>query len=122
LWWTTALSAGYTQPSYSTSANVVAGFYAITAVEPAPAVLATYKAGEVYGRLYYDAVSNADYPPSSLMPGTPYAGQAEGYGGLGTEVDWVKLSDGYHKYGGGGAYEASSSPVMAAISSQPLPT
>jgi len=115
--------AGYTQPGYSTDANTVAGNYAITTVEPATAVLPTYKAGEVYGQLYHDAVRNADYPPSSLMPGTPYAGKAEGYGGLGTEVDWAKWSDGYHKYGGGGAYEASSSPAVAAIpSQQPLPT
>jgi hypothetical protein len=115
--------AGYTQAGYSTGANAAAGSYAITAVEPATAVLPTYKAGEVYGQSYHDAVKNMDYQPSSLMPGTPYAGKAEGYGGLGTEVDWVKWSDGYHKYGGGGAYEASSSPAVAAIpSQQPLPT
>jgi len=116
--------AGYTQPGYSTDANTVAGNYAITAVEPATAVLPTYKAGEVYpssGQSYHDAVRNADYQPSSLMPGTPYAGKAEGYGGLGTEVDWVKWTDGYHKYGGGGAYEASSSSAVAAIPIQRLP-
>jgi hypothetical protein len=119
--------AGYTQPGYSTDANnptdpnKLAGNYAITAAEPATAVLPTYKAGEVYGQLYHDAVSNADYQPASLMPGTPYADKAEGYGGLGTEVDWVQWQDGYHKYGGGGAYEASSSPAVAAIPNGRLP-
>jgi hypothetical protein len=114
--------AEYAQAGYWTGANAAAGSYAITAVEPATAVLPTYKAGEVYGQLYHDAVRNADYQPSSLMPGTPYAGKAEGYGGLGTEVDWVQWQDGYHKYGGGGAYEASSSPAIAAIPNGRLPT
>jgi hypothetical protein len=113
--------AGYTQPGYPTGPNMAAGNYTITAVEPATAVLPTYKAGEVYGQLYHDAVRNADYSASSAVPGTPYYGRAEGYGGLGTEVDWVKWEDGYHKYGDGGAYEASRSPAVTAIPVQPLP-
>jgi hypothetical protein len=114
--------AGYTQPGYSTSANTVAGNYSITAVEPATAVLPTYKAGEVYGQFYHDAVKNADYQPASLIPGTPYTGKAEGYGGLGTEVDWVKWPDGYHKYGGGGAYDPDVTPAVASIPILPIAT
>jgi hypothetical protein len=110
--------AGYTQPGYTPTT----GSYTITATEPASAVLPTYKAGEVYGTLYYDAIKNTNYQAQSLIPGTPYAGKAEGYGGLGTEVDWIKSADGYHKYGGGGNYEASTTPAVASIPVLSLPS
>jgi len=116
---------GYTQPGYSTSAtpgystSATAGNYVITAVQPATAY-PTYKAGEVYGQLYHDAVRNANYQPASSEAGTPYYNKAEGYGGLGTEVDWVKWQDGYHKYGSGGAYEASKSTAVTTIPVYPV--
>jgi hypothetical protein len=92
------------------------GTYTIYAQDPtAPA--ATAKAGYDYVELYHSATTGTNYAPSDIVPSSPYYQKPTGYGGLGTEKDYVQLSDGYHQFGPAG--QASTNPPLAAI---PLPT
>lgn len=92
------------------------GTYTIYAQDPtAPA--ATAKAGYNYAELYYDAANKTNYAPSDIMPSSPYYDKPAGYGGLGTEKDYIQTSGGYQMFNS--TTEAPASPVVATL---PLPT
>ncbi len=91
------------------------GTYSIYAKETAPPA-ADAKAGYNYVQLYHD-YAGTNYPPSDLMPNSPYYNKPAGYGGLGTEKDYVQKPGGYYAFND--ASSASQSPVLNAI---PLPT
>jgi hypothetical protein len=77
----------------------------------------TAQAGYNYTQLYHDVITNKDYPPSDIIPSSAYYQKPVGYGGLGTEKDYIQLSNGYHRFSD--SISASASPPLSAI---PLPT
>lgn len=82
------------------------GAYAIYAKETAPPA-ATVKAGYDYALLYHDVTTNTNYPPSDIVPGTPYSNQSTGYGGVGSLKDYVQKTGGYYQFGGNNSAEQS---------------
>ena len=88
------------------------GSYTITGVDPTPPS-ASELAGYIYTSSYYDKSTNQAYGNYNPPPGSGYYGKPNGYYGLGSEINYAQYSNGYHKYGAGGQYEASSTPVMS---------
>jgi hypothetical protein len=76
------------------------------------------KAGYVSDLLYYDSFTNKNYPPSDIIPNTTYYQKPVGYGGLGTDTDYIQQTDGKY-YAFNDTTNAHSSPGLTAI---PLPT
>jgi hypothetical protein len=92
------------------------GTYTIYATDPTPPA-STALAGYNYVELYYDYSTGQNYPPSDIVPNSPYYQKPVGYGGLGTEKDYIQLSSGYHQFSDSSTADATS-PVTAI----PLPT
>lgn len=90
------------------------GDYSIYAQDNAP-VAADAKAGYNYTTLYHDAAGN-DYTPSDMLPNSPTYGKPAGYGGLGSEHDYIQKPGGYYAFND--ATSAAQSPAIAAL---PLP-
>jgi hypothetical protein len=97
--------------------NKGVGTYSIYATDPTtPSPSA--EAGYNYIQLYHDAVTNKDYPPSDIIPNTPYYQKPVGYGGLGTEKDYIQLSSGgYYQFS-----DTISAHASTPVPSIPLPT
>lgn len=92
------------------------GTYSIYQQDPtAPAP--TAHAGDNYVQLYHDATANANYPPSDIVASSPYYLKQTGYGGLGTEKDYVQKPGGYYAFND--TTPASTSTPVPTI---PLPT
>jgi len=92
------------------------GTYTIYATDPTPPS-PTAKAGYNYTQLYHDAITNKNYPPSDIIPNSAYYHKPVGYGGLGTEKDYIQLSSGYHQFS-----DSISANASAPVSVIPLPT
>jgi hypothetical protein len=90
------------------------GTYTITGKDPHPAG-AGVLAGYVYDASEYQQSNGQTYTPYSATPGTSYYGKPAGYGGLGTETDYIKIASGYVEYGRGGQYNPSTGTPMAAV-------
>ena len=89
-------SVGYTK-------STPYGEYSITGT-------AAPSANEMAGYVY---ANNFNYNGQSYYVGdsiqtSPYYNKPIGYGGLGTETDYVKYTTGYYKYGAGGQYAPGS--------------
>lgn len=107
---------GY-KPGMTVTPPGAGGKYTITAVDPA----ATPKdalAGYTYATLYHDATAKTDYQPSDMIPASPYYQRPVGYGGLGTETDYIQKSGGYYKF----TPAAEVSSITPAVMAIPLPT
>ena len=91
------------------------GTYTIYAIDPS-APGPTAKAGYDYVELYHDA-SGTNYQPSDLMPSSPYYQKPVGYGGLGSEKDFIQKPGGYYQFS-----DASPASAATAMPSIPLPT
>ena len=92
------------------------GTYTITGTDPTPPS-PTAEAGYNYTQAYYNAATKMSYTPSDLIPNSPYYQKPVGYGGLGTEKDYIQLPSGYHMFSDSISADAST-PVTAI----PLPT
>ena len=92
------------------------GTYSIYAQDPT-APPPTAKAGYNYAELYHSATTNQNYAPSDLMPTSPTYQMPAGYGGLGTEKNYIQTSAGFQQFNDM-ATASSSTPVA----SLPLPT
>ena len=104
---------GYS-PGYT--AQKGAGTYTITGTEPAASTPPDVRAGYNYIDLYHDA-SGTNYPPSNIVASSPYYQKPVGYGGLGSEKDWIQKPGGYYAFND--TTPASSSTAVPTI---PLPT
>jgi hypothetical protein len=91
------------------------GSYSIYAQETSPSPAGAL-AGYTYTLLYHDAANNTNYAPSDIIPGTPYYQKASGYGGLGSEHDWIQKNGAYYKFSSGGS--VGDTPPVQAV---PLP-
>jgi hypothetical protein len=92
------------------------GTYTIYAQDPsAPSTGA--QAGYNYVELYHDATSGTNYAPSDIVPSSPYYQKPVGYGGMGTEKDYIQKPGGYYAFND--TTPASTSTPVASI---PLPT
>jgi hypothetical protein len=100
-------SAGYTKATPY-------GSYTITGIDAAPPS-ANEIAGYVTASTYYDASTRASYSSYNPPPGSQYYGKPNGYKGLKSEINYAQYPNGYHQYGGGGQYEASTSPPLAMV-------
>ena len=103
---------GYAPGKSYTMGTGTYSIYAKDAAAPAPDA----KAGYNYIDLYHDA-SGTNYPPSNLVASSPYYLKPVGYGGVGTEKDWIQKPGGYYQFSD--TTTASSSTPVTAI---PLPT
>src|SRR5882672_6862853 len=97
---------------YKVGQNVAknGGSYSIYAQDPTPPTPGT-KAGYNYVQLYHDA-NGTNYPPSDIIPGTPYYQKPVGYGGFGTEKEYVQKPGGYYPFDSNGN-AATATPVQA---------
>jgi len=99
-----------------TSFEYGSGTYSITAVDPAkPAV--NDLAGYNYVVDYYDASASTHYQPSNLIATSPYYHKPSGYGGCGSETDYIQKPNGYYQFSAN--TEATQSPPLTTL---PLPT
>jgi hypothetical protein len=88
--------------------------YQIDPTPPSPTALSGYN----YTQLYHDVFTNKDYAPSDIIPNTPYYQKPVGYGGLGTEKDYIQMPNGsYYKFS-----DSSSAHSAMPLSAIPLPT
>jgi hypothetical protein len=92
------------------------GTYTITAVDatkPAADALAGYN----YVQDYYDVSSGSHYQPSHLQANSPYYNKPSGYGGCGSETDYIQKPGGYYEFSA--KAEATQSSPLTTL---PLPT
>jgi hypothetical protein len=90
------------------------GTYSIYAQDPTP-VTPGAKAGYNYVQLYHDA-NGTNYPPSDIIPGTPYYQKPVGYGGFGTEHDYAQKPGGYYTFDSN-----TTAAVATPVAAIPLP-
>lgn len=91
------------------------GTYTIYGVDPT-APTPDARSGYNYVQLYHDA-SGTNYPPSGLVPTSPWYQKAVGYGGLGSEKDWIQKPGGYFQFN-----DTTTASASAPVPSIPLPT
>jgi hypothetical protein len=82
------------------------GFYQITSETPYGYDLSTvhgaaYNEGTTYTYSYYDSASGISYTPYNYS-----LGLADGYGGIGTEYDYVAKLGSWNDFGYGGLFQA----------------
>ncbi len=90
------------------------GKYEIYSKDTAPPA-ANYQAGWTNVQLYHEGTTN--YPPSDIIPTSPWYNKPTGVGGLGSEKAYIQKPGGYYSFDESGP--ASASTAIAAI---PLPT
>jgi hypothetical protein len=87
--------------------------YGTDSTPPAP----TAKAGYNYTELYHSAMTDQNYAPSDLMPTSPTYQMPAGYGGLGTEKNYIQTSAGYQQFS-----DMTTASASTPVASIPLPT
>jgi len=92
------------------------GTYNIYAKETAPPA-ASALAGYTYTSLYHDAATGTNYPPSDIMPASPYYQKPVGYGGLGTEKDYIQKPGGYYQFS-----QQAPASTATPVATLPLPS
>jgi len=92
------------------------GTYTITAVEPTKPA-AVELAGYNYVLDYYDVSTGSHYQPSQRMENSPNYYKPSGYGGCGSETDYIQKPAGYYQFSS--SVEATQSSPVTTL---PLPT
>jgi hypothetical protein len=93
------------------------GEYTITGKDTSPPPSGAL-AGYTYTSLYVDDLNGTAYNTSNTMSSSPYYQKPVGYGGLGTEKDYIQSDGSYYQIAYNHEYTSSSTP----LTSIPLPT
>jgi len=89
--------------------------YSIYAVDPAkPAAGAL--AGQTYTSIYHNG-DGKEYAAADIIPTSPYYNKPTGYGGLGSETDYIKKPGGYYAFD-----PRTSADTSMPVAAVPLPT